>query len=437
MTSTAIDFPSVHRPSSATAASGHLPRLFAPMSGPAHHHASHLARFGPLPDGYHRLGHGLIEEVRRAGLLGRGGAAFPVATKLDAVAGRRNGVVVVNATDGEPASRKDAVLARVAPHLVIDGAVLAAGAIGALDVFVCVDRLDGDTLRSLQAAAADRPSFEPPTRVLAAPARYVVGEATALARWVGGGEARPVFGVRPDQRGSWGRPTLVHNAETLAHLALIARHGADWFRAMGTAAEPGSTLVTFVGDIGRPGVMEVAMGSDLRSLVDEATPTARPTALLLGGYGGTWVHATTAAELRWCDHSLRTAGASAGAGVVAVLGTHRCGLAETAGLARWFAGESAGQCGPCRFGLPAIADVLETLAAGRAQPGDVAQLHRWLADVDRRGACAHPDLAVRLVRSALTTFGEDIASHLQGRPCAGAGLPPMLPVPDLGGEPWR
>ncbi len=421
-----------------------LPRLLVPANGPVEDLAAHDARYGPLPrlGGTRGISHkhfaqALIAEVERAGLRGRGGAAFPTATKLAAVAGRRGAVVVVNATEGEPASCKDAVLAQTAPHLVIDGAVVAAAAVGARDVYLCVDRLDTATWHALDAAAARRPAGEPPVAVYAAPAHYVSGESTALARWVGGGEARPVFGARPDQRGVRGRPTLVQNAETVAHLALIARHGAAWFRSLGTPTEPGSMLVTVVGDVARPGVLEVAIGTPVRAIIERAGSVARPQAVLFGGYGGQWVPYATASELRLSNESLNAAGASIGAGLVAVLGEHRCGLAETARLARWFASESAGQCGPCRFGLPAVAGALEDLASGAGRAPDRKRLARWLVEIEGRGACAHPDLAVRMVSSALRTFAADAERHARSAPCPGRREAPLLPVPDLAAEPWQ
>ena len=396
--------------------------------------AAHVRRFGPLPTS--RLA-GLGAEVERAGLAGRGGASFPTATKLASVARSGGGVVVVNATEGEPAAWKDHLLATRAPHLLLDGAVLAAGVVGSGEVYVCVGREDDEALRVLEQAVAERPSTEPSVVLLAAPHHYVSGEATALARWVGGGDARPVWGVRPDQKGVRRRPTLVQNAETIAHLALVARFGAEWFRSVGTGREPGSALVTLTGDVAAPGVTEVAFGTPLARILEQAEPTDRPQALLFGGYGGSWVAADAASSLCYSNKDLRSVGASVGAGLVAVLGEQRCGLAETARIARWMADENAGQCGPCQFGLPAVADTLDRVAWGGSSRADLARLHRWIEEIDGRGGCAHPDLTVRMVASALRTFTTDVERHLTTGPCEHARRTPLLPVPDLRGESWR
>ena len=413
---------------------GGLPRLLVPASGAATDLRDHLHRFGGLPAINRDW---LFGELERSGLRGRGGAAFPVATKVAAVGRQEKTVVIINVTEGEPASLKDRVLALTAPHLLLDGAELFALLVGASDAYLCVHRATSDVLASLRAAIAQRGQTGVGLTVHAVPNHYVAGESTAISRWIGGGEARPLWGARPDQRGAWGRPTLVQNAETAAQLAVLARHGAEWFRSLGPPDEPGSMLVTLAGDVSLPGVLEVAIGTPVSSVLERAGAHADSQAVLFGGHGGRWVTYGATTELSLSNASLATVGSSLGAGVIAVLGPHRCGLAETARLARWFADESAGQCGPCRFGLPAIAEVLEHLVAGQASRDEIGQLGRWLADVDGRGACAHPDLAVALVRSSWHPFEADIAQHAAGRPCNAAGQPALLPLPDHRSEPWR
>jgi NADH:ubiquinone oxidoreductase subunit F (NADH-binding) len=231
------------------------------------------------------------------------------------------------------------------------------------------------------------------------------------------------------QRGLRGVPTLVQNVETLAHLALIVRYGAAWFRSAGTPAEPGTMLVTMLGAVREPGVLEVGIGTPVGQLLELAGgASAPPQALLLGGYFGAWVDAAEASGLPFSSAGLADLSAGPGAGLIAVLPAGACGLAETARVVRYLAGESAGQCGPCLFGLPAIAGQVERLADGYgADPG---LLRRWLGQVDGRGGCAHPDGAVRLVRSALRTFGAEMERHAAGR-CSG-GMARVLPVPSGG-----
>jgi NADH:ubiquinone oxidoreductase subunit F (NADH-binding) len=393
---------------------GALPRLLS--CGPAGLD-EHMARYGPPPAVLSRRQRdALIAEVAGAGLTGRGGAGFPTARKLAAVAAGHAPVVVANGTEGEPASAKDRVLMACSPHLVLDGAVLAAEITGAREAVIVVHR----EVRAILDYAADERARAHLDRVRVevrtAAEGFVAGQASAVVRWVRRGIPAPTATPpRLAQRGLGGAPTLVQNVETLAHLALIARYGASWFRTAGTSAEPGSMLVTVLGAVREPGVREVAIGTPVGQLLDLAGGASAPLrALLLGGYFGTWVDAAEASARPFSSAGLADLDAGPGAGLIAALPVGACGLSETARVARYLAGESAGQCGPCVFGLPAIAGLLERLADGRG--ADLGLLRRWLGQVDGRGGCAHPDGAVRLVRSALRTFG------------------PELPVPPGGGR---
>ncbi len=188
-------------------------------------------------------------------------------------------------------------------------------------------------------------------------------------------------------------------------------------------------LVTVLGAVSEPGVREVAIGTPVGQLLDLAGgASAPPQALLLGGYFGAWVDAAAAMDRPFSSAGLADLGAGPGAGLIAALPAGACGLRETARVVRYLAGESAGQCGPCVFGLPAIAGQVERLAEGRG--ADLGLLCRWLAQVDGRGGCAHPGGAVGLVRSALRTFGPELDWHAGGR-CSG-GLTRVLPVPSGG-----
>ncbi|MBS1847084.1 MAG: proton-conducting membrane transporter [Actinobacteria bacterium] len=412
-----------------------LPRLLVTGPGDATHLDVHRSRFGPMPTGFDPKR--MLDELERSGLTGRGGAAFPTAVKTAAVARRRGGrsVVVVNIVEGEPASSKDHHLAVTAPHLVIDGAEVLASIVGASEIHLCVDRNDWPAYGALDRAVRER-AAQDRISIWGAPSHYVAGEASALSRWIGGGEARPVWNTRPDQAGVSGRPTLVQNAETVANVALVARHGAAWFRSAGTPDEPGSMLVTISGDVGAPGVLEIERGTSLRAVLDAARVSSMPRGLLVGGYGGSWIHGDHIASLSMSNASLAGVGASVGTGVIVVVGEDHCPLAETVRLAHWLAGESAGQCGPCVFGLPAIAELLERLIEDRAPSRAAERLERWLDEVDGRGACAHPDLSARMIRSALRSFADDYADHRAGRPCRQAHAEALIRCPDTEGGPW-
>ncbi len=403
--------------------------------------AAHLRGYGPLP-GLSGRDHlpGLLSE---AGLTGRGGAAFPTARKLATVAASRGPTVVVgNASEGEPAAHKDATLLRVAPHLVLDGLQLAAAAVHARRVVLYLHR-DPRQAERLARLAADRRRIgldHRPVEIVAAPHRFLAGEESALASRVSGGLALPRFTPpRVFQSGVDGRPTLVQNVETLAQVALVARFGPAWFRSVGTAAEPGTMLTTVHSRSGWR-VSEAALGTPLTTVLgDPLEPAGTTSAILVGGYHGAWLPAAAARDLRLANEDLRPHGAALGAGVLAALPADRCGLVETARVVRYLAGESAGQCGPCLNGLPAIANGLSDLAARRAHPGVVDRLSHWSGLVEGRGACHHPDGTVRLVRSALVAFAEEIDRHEQGR-CSATDHSPLLPVPadaPLTDDDWR
>jgi NADH:ubiquinone oxidoreductase subunit F (NADH-binding) len=411
------------------AGGGGFPRLLPPAGHPGDDLAAHLGRHGPVP--YRRGAARLIPEVRAAGLTGRGGAAFPTYRKLEAVAaGPGRAIVVGNAAEGEPASHKDEALLRLAPHLVLDGLQLAAEAVGAARAVLYVRRdvLARTRLDILISERSGRGLDHVGVEVVAAPARFLAGEESALASRISGEAALPRFTPpRVFERGVDGRPTLVQNVETLAHLALIARYGADWFRAAGTADEPGTMLCTLRRADGTATVTEAAIGTPIADLLDLAPATA----LLAGGYHGAWIPAAQAARLGLSNAMLQPAGAFTGAGVLAALPADRCGLAETARVARYLALESAGQCGPCLNGLPRIAAALAELAGltgRRPAPQVASDLTRWTGLVEGRGACHHPDGTVRFIRSALRVFAAEVGEHEQGR-CTARSRLPFLPVP--------
>jgi NADH:ubiquinone oxidoreductase subunit F (NADH-binding) len=377
----------------------------------------------------------LIDQVEQAGLDGRGGAGFPMAKKLRAVAGGRGKpIVVVNGTEGEPSSLKDRTLLETLPHLVLDGAALAARAIGSEEAIVCVCESASVSLERVAQAIAERRQLHGrwPRLVLSStPQGYVVGQESALVNFLSGGEAKPTLTPpRPFERGVRRRPTLVNNAETLAHLALIARHGARWFRELGLPDQPGSTLLTVSGPLAYPGVYEVEHGASLSSLLDAAGgTTGRVRAALFGGYAGSWVDGAALPSIALSKAHLAPHGATLGAGVVLLLSESACPVAETLHVTRWLADQSAGQCGPCVHGLAALAQTLEQVCSGAASTGAMARIEQLAALVNRRGACAHPDGVSRFVMSAVDVFAEEFADHARHGVCDACTRPFELPLP--------
>lgn len=364
--------------------------------------ADHLTRTGPLP---WRGGPGrLVADLETAGLTGRGGAGFPAWRKAATAVGGRSPVVVANGAEGEPLSRKDVTLLRGNPHLVLDGLQLVAEAVGARRTYLYVPAgLD------VGAVAQRHGHDRVPVTVVRAPGWFVGGEESAVIAAIEGRKPLPRFRTRPAPvSGVDGRPTVVHNVETLAHVAMIARHGPAWFRRTGTRDEPGTFLATVSGAVAAPGVYEVPVGIRLDELLDMADPTGSINAVLVGGYHGVWAPFGPTPLSR---AGLAPYGGTPGAGVVHALAANRCPLAFAVETTRYLAEQSAGQCGPCLNGLPAVAAAMATLTTGRAEPRRL----EWLTGlVTGRGACHHPDGTARFVRSTLITFAAEVAAHRHG-----------------------
>ncbi|HWE59413.1 MAG TPA: NADH-ubiquinone oxidoreductase-F iron-sulfur binding region domain-containing protein [Solirubrobacteraceae bacterium] len=422
-------------------APGQFPRLLAGMpSSGALGLAAHQALHGPLtlpPRQRSRTGHPLILELERAGLRGYGGAGFPTATKLHAVGAQGSPpTILVNGAEGEPLSSKDLLLTSRLPHLVIDGVLAAASVLGSDRVIFALDEHARGTARALQQALAERRELQhrgaPAVTVNAVPGGYLTGQEMALVNVLDGGEAKPTTTPPyPFERGLKGRPTLVSNSETFAQLALVARHGADWFRTLGTATDPGTRLVTVGGAVSYPGVVEIAGGTTLKQLIGASGGLAQPIqGVLLGGYAGTWLPAD-ALDLRLDAHMLLERGLRLGSGIVVLLPESACIVAEVASVARWLQGESAHQCGPCINGLQSIADALEELCARGDRRRTYGRIERWCELVIRRGACSLPDGAASFVTSALRTFRplfEDHARHGACDACVGQRVLPTATV---------
>lgn len=367
--------------------------------------ATHLARSGPVP--WRRQPGALIADLRAAGLTGRGGAGFPAWRKLATVAEGRSAVVIANAAEGEPASAKDHTLLTRAPHLVLDGLQLAAETVRAAEAYLYVPAGPAaDAARSALAERAGRDAL--PVTIVTAPGYFVAGQESAVVAAVEGRPALPTDRLELTARsGVHGRPTLVQNVETLAHIAQIARYGAAWFRRRGTAEEPGTFLATVSGAVGEAGVYEVPIGIPLAELLERAGQVCELQAVLVGGYHGTWVSDLSVPLSR----KGLAPGGSVGAGVVIALDMVHCGLEMAAEVMSYLGAQSARQCGPCRNGLPALAGELTGLT-GSGRPERAWQLASL---VEGRGACHHPDGAARFVRSSLAVFKDEIARHQHGR----------------------
>ena len=374
---------------------------------------------GPTLDTYRRI-HGslmqptakeLIRLTEVAMLRGRGGAGFPFARKLTTVAASpKRAHVVVNISEGEPASFKDAALALTSPHLILDGALATARALSVRTIHLVVPGESPHVSAAIRRAVDERGHERPSmtwTFHTASP-RFVAGQSQAVVELLSGRENLPVTSWQPDAvRGYRNQPTLLSNAETFAQVGALLTAGPASYAEHGDTATPGTTLLTLAGDSPTPLVLEVPHGTPWAEVLGE--DIGRP--VLLGGFHGMWARAGQLVGLTIDRDEMASRGLALGAGVVLPLADGECPLRRTALITNYLAGQSAQRCGPCLNGLPALADAVRELDAGypsRARAEQLVQL------VTRRGACAHPDGTARLVTSMLTAFGDEPRVHAQG-----------------------
>ncbi len=407
-----------------------FPRLFASL-GDGQSFQAHVERYGHRPqlDGRTKSTEAFIALLEAAQLTGRGGGGVAAAAKLRFLRSARKTHVVINAMEGEPASSKATALLEVAPHLIFDGASLLAEALGSTSVTLAIASDDHRSAEFAEAALANR--HDPiAISVVRPPGRYVAGEESALVNWIDRGVSLPTFRATKPSFVTIGRQAaLVHNLETLAHIGHIGRFGADWFRQVGAVNAPGTVLITVSGAVARPSTVEWINGGTLGALLDSlgGSPSNFQGALL-GGYGGTFVGAASR-EIALDEWSLRSAGATLGPGIVVALPMNSCPLMETSRIVTWMARESAGQCGPCVYGLPTLSTDLHDFVTNRRSKTSLHRIEGRLREIEGRGACRHPDGVVRLVRSAMKAFSSHVDGHVAQGPCRELHAPSVLTWP--------
>jgi len=359
----------------------------------------------------------LLEQVDLSGLLGRGGAAFPMGTKLRTVrdAARRgtDTVIVANGEEGEPASVKDRWLLRNRPHLVLDGLRLAAAVVNASRAVVYVSDEPSATAVNSALSQLDSQVFgATDVSVLLVEPTYVAGEETAAVRRINGGPAKPTDKPpRPFEEGVSGLPTTVSNVETLANLPYIHEHGSQTFRAVGTPMSPGTFLATVTGAGKPPTLYEIPHGAPVSELLTlHGVAADSVNGVLMGGYFAGLVN-TDILDATLDHETIRRLGSGLGCGAISIL-TDDCPLAVAASVLSYFDRENAGQCGSCFNGTAAMAAVTSALRDGAATQEDVTRLERWSVVLRGRGACGTLDGATNVAATLLRQFPQLVASHL-------------------------
>ncbi len=397
-----------------------------------------------------------IAEIGAAGLRGRGGAGFPAHVKWRSVAAGGPGAryVVANGAEGEPGTFKDRALMRANPYAVLEGLLIAAEAVGARHAFIALKASFTTELTAIRRALTEideagwLAGIE--VTVVTGPEEYLFGEEKALLEVVEGNEPLPrwlppylhgLFATAPqlgwqahepdadDPGGHSANPTLVTNVETLAQCAWILAHGADAFRSEGTPASPGTILCTVVGDIARPAVLEVPMGTPLQSVLDACggpLPGRQIKAVFPGVANAVLTAERLATPLSY--EAMTAAGSGLGAGGFIVYDDRTCMVEVATMLSRFLYVESCGQCPPCKLGTGDITAALDRIRTGAGQDVDLGRIEERLRIVTDGNRCYLPVQERIVVSSILRAFPEDVAAHLEG---ACPSPRPPLPTPKI------
>lgn len=379
---------------------------------------------------------GVLEIIKRSGLRGRGGAGFPTGKKWEMVVQRKadRKYLCCNAAEDEPGTFKDRYLLRSNPHQLIEGATLAAFAIGAAEVYLYINGRYEEEIefmeRALQTAKEkghwgkqiEETPFSVELKICKSPGTYVAGEETALLEVVEGRSAKPRQKppYYPAVKGLYGMPTVVNNAETLSNVAHIIREGVDWFRTIGTAASPGTLVFTLTGDVNQPGLYELPLGSSLRDLIEGygggICGGKQLKAVFPGGPSNTII-AADQIDVALDFDALKAIGSGLGTGAVIVMSEDACMVQSAIQYARFFARESCGQCPPCKLGTAHLSEILEKIESGQGDVKDLQQIEQVCGMVKGRGYCYLLTGASIAVESIFRSFKEEYVAHVRQGAC--------------------
>ena len=384
---------------------------------------------------------GTIEELLAAGLRGRGGGGFLTGRKWESIrnAGGGTHYVVCNAAEGEPATFKDRSLMRANPYQAVEGVAIAAWCVGAADAYICLkasfEREREAMTRAVQEMDAAGLLNGLTVTIVAGPEEYLFGEEKAMLEVIEGKEPLPrlfppfqhgLFASGPNQGWEAGtapasgspqaNPTLVNNLETLSNVPHILVNGADWFRSMGTDESPGTICCTIVGDVERPAVVEVEMGTPLSSVVRRcggSLPGRKFKAAFSGVANPVLTPERFPTPLTY--EAMAAVGSGLGAGGFAFYDDTACMVEVARVFSRFLYVESCGQCRSCKFGCGEITRALERIEAGEGKDVDVEYIGRRLQTVTDQVRCYLATEEQVMVASLLREFSDEFAEHLEGR----------------------
>ncbi len=376
----------------------------------------------------------VLENIKTSGLRGRGGAGFATWKKWDMVVHRQSDqkYLCCNAAEDEPGTYKDRYLLRTNPHQIIEGALIAAYAIGAHEAYLYINGRFEDEIQFMELAlqearehgywGQDHAPFNTALHICKSPGTYVAGEETALIEVIEGKSALPRQKppYYPAMHGLYGKPTVVNNAETLANVPHIMKMGGAWFRSTGTPTSSGTMIFTLTGDVNHPGLYELPLGTPLRELISEygggIKHGRRLKAVLPGGPSNTIIPEYQTNVLLDFD-SLKMIGSGLGTGAVIVLSEDACMIQAAIEYSRFFAKESCGQCPPCMLGTAHLVEILERIESGRGSEKEIRQVEQVCGMIKGRGYCYLLTGASIVVESILKHFRDEFDTHVHEAGC--------------------
>ncbi|MEW5762576.1 MAG: NuoF family protein [Bacillota bacterium] len=386
----------------------------------------------------------VIDIVTRSGLRGRGGAGFPTGRKwaFAREAEAHPKYIVCNADEGDPGAFMDRAILEGNPHAVLEGMLIAGYAVGAGEGYIyvraeyplAVRRLEIAVRQARQAGLLGKSilgsDFGFDIDLCMGAGAFVCGEETALLRSAMGerGEPRPRPPF-PAEAGLWGKPTVINNVETLANVPLILRRGWEWFAGIGTGRSKGTKIFSIAGQINNTGLVEVPMGTSLRTVVCDiggGVPAGRRLkAVQTGGPSGGCIPAHLI-DVPIDYESLAELGTIMGSGGLIVLDETNC-MVDIARFYLAFAGEeSCGQCTPCRIGVHRMVEILDRITGGRATESDLRELEDLARDIRETALCGLGQTAPNVVLSTLRYFRDEYLTHVRERRCPAGVCKPLL-----------
>jgi NADP-reducing hydrogenase subunit HndC len=355
----------------------------------------------------------VIEQIKASGLRGRGGAGFPCGLKWELASRAGNGqkFIICNADEGEIGTFKDRYILENDPFTLIEGMAIASYAVGAQQAYIylrqeyhyLLDRLNGAIGQVAERGFGGLPTID----IVEGAGAYICGEESALMESIEGkrGEARcrPPF---PSSRGLFGKPTVINNVETLMNVPQIIRNGPDWFNAIGTDDSKGTKVFSVSGDVGRPGVYELVLGSELRELVVDLAKAEDIQVVQVGGAAGRLIPA-------WMLDTPLSYENVLGSGAVTVLDQCRDIIEAVYQTVRFFAEESCGKCAPCREGTEVMVEILGRVAKGDGQVEDIEALEDLSEVMELSSLCGLGQTAPVAVLDSLQHFRNEYEIRIE------------------------